>query len=92
MKSRIAAIAVAVSCMAGAPVAVAAAPSGVHRAGDPVARPANHCTYARIMGQRKCLMVGEYCRHYQPAMRQYRHHGFKCSKRDRRGDWHLEYS
>jgi hypothetical protein len=90
MKSRIAAIAVAISCMAGAPVAVAAASSGVHRAGDPVATPANSCTYGKIMGHRKCLMAGEYCSHYQPAMRQYRHYGFKCSERDRRGDWHLE--
>lgn len=92
MKSRMAALAVAVSCMVGAPAAVAAASSGAHRAGDPVARATNSCTYARIMGQRKCLMAGEYCRHYQPAMRQYRHYGFTCSKRDRRGRWHLEHS
>lgn len=91
MKSRIAAIVIAVACMAGAPVAVAAAPSGAHRADPPVARSAG-CVYAKIMGARKCLRRGEYCRHYQPAMRQYRRHGFKCSKRDRRGDWHLEYS
>jgi hypothetical protein len=92
MKSRIAAIVVAVSCMAGAPVAVAAASSGMHGTGDPVARSANSCTYGRIMGQRKCLMAGEYCIHHQPAMRQYRHYGFTCSKRDRRGRWHLEHS
>lgn len=47
-----------------------------------------YCVYAPIGGVRKCLHAGEYCaRRYQ---RQYVHYGFTCSKRDYRGDWHLE--
>jgi hypothetical protein len=46
------------------------------------------CVYGKIGGVRKCLRAGEYCaRRYQ---RQYRRYGFTCSKRDDRGDWHLE--
>jgi hypothetical protein len=92
MKSRIAAIAVAVSCLGAAPVAAATASVRSHRTEVPVVRVASSCVYAKIMGHRKCLRAGEYCDHYQPAMRQYRRHGFKCTERDRRGDWHLRYA
>ncbi len=46
------------------------------------------CTYGRIGGHVKCLRRGEYCaRRYE---RQYERYGFTCSKRDRRGRWHLQ--
>lgn len=62
----------------------AAAPASTH---EPTAQAAS-CTYGTIGGHRKCLRRGEYCaRSYQ---RQYRRYGFSCSKRDRRGRYHLQ--
>jgi uncharacterized membrane protein len=52
----------------------------------PVAKTA--CTYATIGGQSKCIARGQYCaRRYK---RQYRRYGLSCTKRDRRGRWHLQ--
>lgn len=49
---------------------------------------AARCVYGTIGGHRKCLRRGEYCaRRYE---RQYERYGFTCSKRDRRGRWHLQ--
>ncbi len=45
------------------------------------------CVHARIGGQRKCIARGQYCaRRYE---RDYERYGYSCSKRDRRGRWHL---
>jgi len=54
-------------------------------AAAPIAQAA--CIHARIGGKRKCIARGQYCaRRYE---RDYERHGFTCSKRDRRGRWHL---
>jgi hypothetical protein len=46
------------------------------------------CVHGIIGGKGKCLQRGEYCaRRYE---RQYERYGFTCSKRDRRGRWHLQ--
>jgi hypothetical protein len=46
------------------------------------------CFYGQIGGHRKCLARGEFCaRRYE---RQYEHYGLRCSKLDRRGNWHLQ--
>ncbi len=48
------------------------------------------CLHARIGGKSKCLQRGEYCApRYE---HQYKHYGFKCTKRDRNGRYHLESS
>ena len=53
---------------------------------SPVAQAA--CVHAKIGGQRKCIARGQYCaRRYE---RDYERYGFTCSKRDRRGRWHLQ--
>jgi hypothetical protein len=86
MNRRFVALLVATCCgFAGlVTVGVAASPAAVSAPSAHVAS----CTYGRIGGARKCLRAGEYCaRRYQG---QYRRYGFTCSKRDRRGDWHLE--
>jgi hypothetical protein len=88
MNRRFVALLVAACCGVGGPVTVgvaAASPAVV--SATPSAHVAS-CTYGRINGVRKCLRSGEFCvRRYQ---RQYKHYGFTCSKRDRRGRWHLE--
>ncbi len=64
--------------------AAAGSPSASHAAA-PVAQTA--CMRARIGGRRKCIARGQYCaRRYE---RDYERYGFTCSKRDRRGRWHL---
>lgn len=64
--------------------AVSASASMPHAA-TPVAQTA--CTRAKIGGKRKCIARGQYCaRRYE---RDYERYGFTCSKRDRRGRWHL---
>ncbi|HZV74748.1 MAG TPA: hypothetical protein VFF79_13620 [Conexibacter sp.] len=46
------------------------------------------CVHAKIGGKRKCIARGQYCaRRYE---REYERYGFTCSKRDRRGRWHLQ--
>lgn len=57
-------------------------------AAQPRSAVAASCVYGTIGGHRKCLRRGEYCaRRYE---RQYERYGFTCSKRDRRGRWHLQ--
>lgn len=46
------------------------------------------CVHAKIGGKRKCIARGQYCaRRYE---RDYERYGYTCSKRDRRGRWHLQ--
>lgn len=53
---------------------------------SPTARMA--CVSAKIGGHSKCLQRGEYCaRRFE---RQYERYGFTCTKRDRRGRYHLQ--
>ena len=76
----LAALAVAVGIPAGA-----AATAPQHHAAAPIAQTA--CMHAKIGGKRKCIASGQYCaRRYE---RDYERYGFTCSKRDRRGRWHL---
>lgn len=68
----------------GAGVATSAA-AGAPHAAAPVAQTA--CMRVKIGGRRKCIARGQYCaRRYE---RDYERYGFTCSKRDRRGRWHL---
>jgi hypothetical protein len=42
-----------------------------------------------ILGKQKCLRQGEFCTHTRQAERDYRRYHFSCSRRDRRGEYHL---
>jgi hypothetical protein len=44
-------------------------------------------TRAVINGAEKCLRRGQFCAH--AADRQYRRYGFRCTRRDARGSYHL---
>jgi hypothetical protein len=44
-------------------------------------------THAVIGGAEKCLRRGEFCAHRYD--RQYRRYGFRCIRRDARGNYHL---
>ena len=83
MRRRLTAALAATAIAIGVPVA---GPATAHEhATTPVARAA--CVHAKIGGKRKCIARGQYCaRRYE---RDYERHGFTCSKRDRRGRWHL---
>ncbi len=71
--------------LASAPGAVAATASTASTSPQAVA--AKACRYGKIGGHRKHLCRGQYCS--RAHARQYRKYGFSCSKRDRRGSWHL---
>ena len=79
-----------VAVFAAAAVAFAAAPSAPVFSGTPVAV-AKTCSsgfkHAVINGSEKCLRRGEFCAH--AADRQYRRYGYRCTKRDARGNYHL---
>jgi hypothetical protein len=87
MRRRVIGTVVGAALVVAAPgVGVANAPAGIGHASDPVAQMT--CTGAKIGGKRKCIARGQYCaRRYE---RQYVRYGFTCSKRDRRGRWHLQ--
>jgi hypothetical protein len=75
----------AVGLLGGAPV-VPATP--------PAARPSiatKSCSgsfrHAVISGAEKCLRRGQFCA--RAADRQYRRYGFRCTRRDARGNYHL---
>jgi hypothetical protein len=84
MKRRLAALAAAAVVLAAAPVFD----------GSPIAAPnavAKSCgasyTHAVINGGEKCLRRGQFCA--RAADRQYRRYGFRCTKRDATGRYHL---
>jgi hypothetical protein len=80
MKQRVAVLLAVAGFGVAAPVSTAAKPA-------PKASIAS-CTYGRIGGRIKCLRRGEYCaRRYE---RQYERYGFRCSKLDYLGRWHLQ--
>lgn len=54
---------------------------------SPVAHVA--CTQAKVEGKSKCIARGQFCRHTSRAEKDYERYGFKCNKRDNRGNWHL---
>jgi hypothetical protein len=84
MKRRLAALAVAAVAAAGAPV-VGGSPVA------PASAVAKSCrasyTHAVIRGAEKCLRRGQFCA--RAADRQYRRYGFRCTKRDYTGRYHL---
>ena len=80
MRRRVLAVLVVASCMSGAPLAFDGASASQH------AQIA--CLHARIGGHSKCIARGQYCaRRYE---HQYEYYGFTCTKRDRRGRYHLQ--
>jgi hypothetical protein len=88
MKRRLAALVAAAAVCAAAP---AVAPV-LH--GSPVAPAtavAKTCSagfkHALINGSEKCLRRGQFCA--RAADRQYRRYGFRCTKRDATGRYHL---
>jgi hypothetical protein len=84
VRKSFAALAAAAALTFGGAVATAPAAPTVH----PQAQAA--CKSARIGGARKCIAAGQFCaRRYE---RDYRRYGYTCSKRDRRGNWHLTYA
>jgi hypothetical protein len=88
MKRRLAALAVAAMAFAAAP-AVAPVVDGSPVA--PASAVAKSCsasyTHAVINGSEKCLRRGQFCA--RAADRQYRRYGFRCTKRDYTGRYHL---
>jgi hypothetical protein len=79
---------------AAAAVAFVAGPSGHVFTGsalEPTAAVAKTCSsgfkHAVINGAEKCLRRGEFCA--RAADRQYRRYGYRCTKRDARGNYHL---
>ncbi|MDO8184687.1 hypothetical protein Q5424_04980 [Conexibacter sp. JD483] len=83
MRRRLIGVLAGASLIAVVPaVPVAAAPSK----DSPVAQAA--CTRAKIGGQSRCIARGQYCaKRYESDYRKY---GYSCSKKDRRGRWHLQ--
>jgi hypothetical protein len=70
----------------GVPAAAGAWASTAAAAGPPPASTAG-CTHAVIAGKRVCLASGQLCRrNYE---RQYERYKFACTRRDRRGRYHL---
>lgn len=86
MRRRLTAALAATAIAVGIPVAGTATGATPHQqTAAPIAQAA--CVHARIGGKRKCIARGQYCaRRYE---RDYERYGFTCSKRDRRGRWHL---
>jgi hypothetical protein len=83
MKKQVATIATALAIVIAVPVADATAVT--------LPGPSAHasCTYARIVGQRKCIAAGQFCKHTASANRDYHKYGYNCGKRDARGNYHL---
>ena len=86
MKRSLAALAAATALFVAAP---AAAPHGASVA--PSTAAAKTCSagfrHAVINGAEKCLRRGQFCAH--AADRQYRRYGYRCLRRDARGNYHL---
>jgi hypothetical protein len=79
MKRRLAALAAAAVAFAAAP---AVAPSSA------VAKSCSASyTHAVVNGSEKCLRRGQFCA--RAADHQYRRYGFRCTKRDATGRYHL---
>ena len=63
-------------------------PAAAPASNSPVAHAA--CMSATVAGAHKCIARGQFCAHNARAMKDYRKYGFTCSKRDARGNWHLQ--
>jgi hypothetical protein len=81
MRKRTIAFFVAAALIGGAPAASASTASSSGATAHA------SCTRATIGGKHKCIARGQFCaRRYQ---RDYRRNGYSCSRRDRRGRYHL---
>jgi hypothetical protein len=67
-------------------VAAAPAPAATQAAGPTVHAA---CTRATVEGDRRCIGIGQFCRHRRSANRDYHRYGLHCGKRDRNGSYHL---
>jgi hypothetical protein len=85
---RLVALAAATAAFAAAP---AVAPLGAGTPLAPQAAVAKTCSagfkHAIIRGAEKCLRRGQFCA--RAADSQYRRYGFRCTKRDALGNYHL---
>ena len=94
IRARVTAVA-ATATLAAVPAAAPAATSAPVRA---IA--AKTCSsgfkHARINGVQKCLRAGEFCAHAYdhraPHPYAYKHYGYRCTKRDSRGNYHLTHA
>jgi hypothetical protein len=87
MKRRLAALAAAVVAFAAAPAVPIFDASHVAPA-DAVAKSCSTgFKHAVINGAEKCLRRGQFCA--RAADGQYRRYGYRCTKRDGRGNYHL---
>jgi hypothetical protein len=87
MKRRLAALAAAVVAFAAAPAAPIFDAAHVAPA-DAVAKSCSTgFKHAVINGAEKCLRRGQFCA--RAADGQYRRYGYRCTKRDARGNYHL---
>jgi hypothetical protein len=79
-----------VAALAAASLA-AAAPATAPAQAPATATIAKSCSsgwkHAVIGGSQKCLRRGQFCAHRYD--RQYRRYGYRCTKRDARGNYHL---
>ena len=92
MKRRLATLAVAASVLGAAPAVVPAldVPALDGSPVAPATAQAKTCTrgsHAVISGAEKCLARGQFCARAQD--RTYRRYGFRCTRRDARGNYHL---
>jgi hypothetical protein len=66
-------------------LAIAAAAPAASSTASPLAHSA--CTSATIGGKHKCIARGQFCAHRYAS--QYRRYGFRCTRRDANGRYHL---
>jgi hypothetical protein len=87
MRSRLAALALAAAAFVAAPNAPVFTATPVAPA-DAVAKTCSTgFKHAVINGAEKCLRRGQFCA--RAADGQYRRYGYRCTKRDARGNYHL---
>jgi hypothetical protein len=72
--------------IAVASLALLGAGPAVTQASHPIAHTA--CTSATIGGAHKCIARGQFCA--RSHERDYERYGFRCTKRDRNGRYHLQ--
>jgi hypothetical protein len=87
MKRRLATLAVAASVLGAAPAVVPVLDGSPVTPATAQAKTCSRGTHAVISGAHKCLARGQFCARAQD--RTYRRYGFRCTKRDARGNYHL---
>ena len=87
MKRHLATDAVAESVLGAAPAVVPALDGSPIRPATAEAHSCSRGTHAVVSGAHKCLARGQFCARAQAGT--YRRHGFRCTYRDARGNYHL---